>query len=239
MTTQNAEPENNDVNVTVVEESFAPEDTATSEETVVATPAQEAQIQETETQTVEEQVEEQSVRAFTDFIEEFRQTESFGPLLQDAQAEPFSSLNAGEEQDGNQFITGWENTPFAESAILEETPFAGGVLDAPASEELSASPESSGNAVQEISEPTQVAEGGQLPTLEEQQPPTSGAEPAVTPERPVSPLLRPASRNRLPRHGNLRQRDEMLVETVPTTGTVNPEASLVPSVEETSRTNSC
>jgi len=235
VTTQNAEPENNDVNVTVVEESFAPEDTATSEETVVATPAQEAQIQETETQTVEEQVEEQSVRAFTDFIEEFRQTESFGPLLQDAQAEPFSSLNAGEEQDGNQFITGWENTPFAESAILEETPFADGVLDAPASEELSASPESSGNAVQEISEPTQVAEDGQLPTLAEQQPPTSGAEPAVTTERPVSPLLRPASRNRLPRHGNLRQRDEMLVETVPTTGTVNPEASLVPSVEETAQ----
>ncbi|HKV01884.1 MAG TPA: hypothetical protein VJQ26_07155, partial [Ktedonobacteraceae bacterium] len=235
MTTQNAEPENNDVNVTVVEQSFASEDTATSEETEVATPAQEAQIQETETQTVEEQVEEESVRAFTDFIEEFRQTEGFGSLLQDSQTEPFSSLNAGEEQNGNQFITGWENTPFSESALLEGTPFADGVVDDPASAELSTSPESSGNAVQEISEPTQLAEDEQLPTLEEQQPSISEAEPAVTTERPVSPLLRPASRNRLSRHGNSRQREETVVEAVPTTGTVNPEASTVPSVEETAQ----
>src|SRR5258708_31842917 len=122
-----------------------------------------------------------------------------------------------------------------ESGGMEEMPFAGGVLDASASAELSVSPESSGNAVQEISDPTQLAEDGQLPTLAEQQPPTSEAEPAATTERPVSPLLRPASRNRLPRHGNSRQREETLVETVPTTGTVNPEASLVPSVEETAQ----
>ena len=115
MTTQNIEPENSDVNETVVQQSSASETPATPAlaETQVATPANEQfiQTQTMETQTSEKQVDEESVRPFTDYIEEFRQTEvRFGSLLEEPQVGPFSSLNSGEEQGGSQFTPGWANT---------------------------------------------------------------------------------------------------------------------------------
>ncbi len=120
MTTQNDVPENSDVNETVVQQPPASEIPVTSTEAEVVTPAQEQVAQ-----TLEEGIEEGAVRPFTDFIEEFSQTEvRFDSLLEESQAEPFASLLPAEEQGGSQPATGWANTPFGESTLLEGTPFA-------------------------------------------------------------------------------------------------------------------
>jgi uncharacterized LabA/DUF88 family protein len=223
VTTQN---ENSDVDVTVVEQSSASETPITSGDAEVATPAQEAQA--TETQVVEEQLEQEAIRPFADFIEEFRQTEvHFGSLLQDAQAEPFPSLIPGEEQGGSQFASGWENTPFGESTLLEGMPFAGERVDAAATQFV----ESTGVVVEAVPEPPVPAEP--LPTTKEQQPSTSETKVAATAERPVSPLLRPASRIRTPRHGHARQREEAAPQNENGVSTQLSAAPVLPPVEDT------
>ncbi len=206
MTTQNIEPENRDVNETVVQQSSASGNPATSAETEVATPAQE-QV----TQTFEVRVEEEEIRPFTDFIEEFRQTEvRFGSLLEEPRAEPFSSLVSDEEQRAGQFGTGWANTPFGESTLLEGTSFTVEDVAIHEGTQFFVPVESNGNVAQESSEPLVLTEGERFPA-EKQQPPATETEIEVaTPaERPVSPLLRPASRIRLPRHASFRHREEL------------------------------
>ncbi len=225
VTTQN---ENSDVNVTVVEQSSASETPITSGDAGVAPPAQEAQA--TETQVVEEQLEQEAVRPFTDFIEEFRQTEDhFGSLLQDAQAEPFPSSIPGEEQNGSQFASDWENTPFGESTLLEGMPFAGERADPAATQFV----EGTGVVVEAIPEPSVPAEP--LPTTkeEEEQPSTSETKAAATAERPVSPLLRPASRIRTPRHGHARQREEAAPQKENVASAQPSAAPVLPPVEDT------
>ena len=223
VTTQN---ENSDVNVTVVEQSSASETPITSGDAEVAPPAQEAQA--TETQVVEEQLEQETVRPFADFIEEFRQTEvHFGSLLQDVQAEPFPSLIPGEEQGGSQFASGWEHTPFGESTLLEGMPFAGERVDPAATQFV----EGTGVVVEAIPEPSVPAEP--LPTTKEQQPSTSETKAAATAERPVSPLLRPASRIRTPRHGHARQREEAAPQKENVASAQPSAAPVLPPVEDT------
>jgi uncharacterized LabA/DUF88 family protein len=223
VTTQN---ENSDVNVTVVEQSSASETPITSGEAEVSTPPQEAQA--IETQVVEEQLEQEAIRPFADFIEEFRQTEvHFGSLLQDAQAEPFPSLIPGEEQGGSQFASGWENTPFGESTLLEGMPFAGERVDPAATQFV----EGTGIVVEAIPEPSVPAEP--LPTMKEQQPSMSETKAAATAERPVSPLLRPASRIRTPRHGHARQREEAAPQKENVVSTQPSAAPVLPPVEDT------
>jgi uncharacterized LabA/DUF88 family protein len=120
VTTQNDVPENSDVNETVVQQPPASETPVTSTEAEVVTPAQEQVAQ-----TFEEGIEEGAVRPFTDFIEEFSQTEvRFDSLLEEPQADPFASLIPAEEQDVSQSATGWANTPFRESTLLEGAPIA-------------------------------------------------------------------------------------------------------------------
>jgi uncharacterized LabA/DUF88 family protein len=239
VTTQHIEPENSDVNETVVQQSSASETPATAAFTVteVATPASEQviQIPALETQTSEKQVDDESVRPFTDYIEEFRQTEvRFGSLLEEPQVEPFSSLVSGEEQGGNQFTPGWANTPFGESTLLEGVPFAGEQHDVPV--------ESNGNVAEKPSEPLASPETGQV-TMQEQASPAAEAEATSLTEHPVSPLLRPASRNRLPRHGNSRHREEPAGEertpqnlgaetTMPTPSSVEDASQTVGDSEE-------
>ncbi len=144
MTTQNTEPENSDVNETVVQQPPASETPATSTEAEVATPAQEQVAQ-----TIEERVEEGAVRPFTDFIEEFRQTEvRFDPLLEESQTEPFSSLIPAEEQGGSEPATSWANTPFGESTLLEGTPFAVESVETNASAQVSTPVESNSTLVE-------------------------------------------------------------------------------------------
>jgi uncharacterized LabA/DUF88 family protein len=241
VTTQHIEPENSDVNETVVQQSSASETPATAAltETEVATPASEQviHIPALETHTPEKQVDEESIRPFTDYIEEFRQTEvRFGPLLEEPQVEPFSSLVSGEEQGGNQFTPGWANTPFGESTLLEGVPFAGEDVETHAGEQHDVPVESNGNVAEKPSEPLASSGPGQVP-MQEQASPAAGAEATSLTERPVSPLLRPASRNRLPRHGNSRHREEPAgQERTPQNLGAETARPTPSSVEETSQT---
>ncbi len=207
MTTQNIEPENNDINETVVQQSSVSETPTTSADAEVATTANEqvTQTQETEIKTSDQQIEEEPLRSFTDYIEEFRQNEvQFGSLLEEPQAEPFPALIPIESQDGSEFTPGWANTPLGESTLLEGTPFTLENVEAHSSAQNVLPIDGSG-----------ATEPAQLQTLPEEQAPISEQElPAVevkaaSPvEHSASPLLRPSSRVRLPRNSSLRQHDE-------------------------------
>jgi uncharacterized LabA/DUF88 family protein len=235
VTTQNIEPENNDINETVVQQSSASETPTTSAEAEVAMPAneQDTQTQEIEIKTSEQQIEEEPLRSFTDYIEEFRQKEvHFGSLLEEPQAEPFSALIPGEDQGGSEFTPGWANTPFGESTLLEGAPFTIEDVTNQSSTQSVIPVGDNGNGAEEPAE-QQVLPEEQAP-IPEQVLPAAEAEAAPPIERPASPLLRPSSRVRLPRHGGLRQREES-VEVGQTqqngeTTTVTP-----PSVEDTSK----
>src|SRR6266516_4247726 len=180
----------------------------------MATPADEqvTQPQAIEAQAFEKAVEEEAIRPFTDFIEEFRQAEvRFGSLLEEPETQPFSSLMASEEQGESQFNTSWANTPFGESTLLEGTPFAVEGVDTYASTQFGVPVDSNGNVMEELTETLILPEGEQLTTKEEEHPAVEAeveTEIATPTERPVSPLLRPSSRIRLPRHGSLRHREE-------------------------------
>ena len=127
MTTQNTESENSDFNETVVQQQPASETPATSASSEVTTPAteQDTQINEIQLETSEKQIEEEPVRSFTDYIEEFRQNEvQSGSLLEEPQFEPFSGLIPGEDPGKNDFALDWTNSPLSDSILLEGTPIA-------------------------------------------------------------------------------------------------------------------
>ncbi len=207
MTTQNIEPENSDINETVVQQSSVSETPTTSADAEVAMPANEqvTQTQETEIKTSDQQIDEEPLRSFTDYIEEFRQKEvQFGSLLEEPQVEPFSALIPAEAQGGSEFTPGWENTPFGESTLLEGTPFAVEDVEDHSSAQNVLPVESYG-----------ATESAQLQVLPEEQAPVPeqvlpAAEiKATSPaELSASPFLRSSSRVRLPRNSGLRQRDE-------------------------------
>jgi len=111
------------------------------------------------------------VRPFTDFIEEFRQTEgSHGSLQQEPAAETFSSFPPTAEPGTNEPISPGE--PLI-------------------------------NTIENATGSSPLEEEQQVPAQEREQ----EQAPATHKERPVSPLLRPATRVRLPRHGSGRQRE--------------------------------
>jgi uncharacterized LabA/DUF88 family protein len=226
VTTENNQPENNDVQVSVAEQTHASETPATPSSSEVATSPEENVI-ETQTdlpetahleqqegndpvlnggtqdpeyhpgpidtafpesvnesapvtpaaQIIAEEMltfaypdqgalkDEDVVRPFTDFIEEFRQTEvGFDSMLQEQTAEAFSSFSPVVEQG-----TG---LPVPPSAAITGT-----------------------------DEAAAMQEESQVPAEEEK--------PATSKERPVSPLLRPATRGRMPRHGGGRHREDV------------------------------
>ncbi len=99
MTKQNTESENSDLNETVVQQPSTSETPIASAEAEFAMPAneQDTQTQEIQLKASEKQIEEEPVRSFTDYIEEFRQKEvQFGSLLEAPQEEPFSALTPGD-----------------------------------------------------------------------------------------------------------------------------------------------
>jgi uncharacterized LabA/DUF88 family protein len=121
------------------------------------------------------------VRPFTDFIEEFRQTEvRLNTFLQESETAPFVSF----AEDGN----------VVEPVASELTQIV--------------------DLVAEIQPQEQLAEIGteneqELLRINEEIRPGL-TQPSLSSERPVSPLLRPATRIRLPRHG--RHRIEELIQ---------------------------
>ena len=147
-------------------------------------------------------VEEEEVRPFTDFIEEFRQAEArFNSSLEAYQAEPLSLPTSSAE-----------DVPIGTAA---DTATGEGTIVEASQEEV------------QVSTPTpeQVEEGEtQLPG----ESPARQSDAARPAGRPVSPLLQPASR--LPRHGSGRHREESSKERitrreVETSGEVLSEAS--------------
>src|SRR5256714_2049937 len=200
VTTQPTQPENNDTQVSVVEESSASQSDslqgtngATSDETELAPPTQETEAPPLQTPeaytpdiaipeiTVETAVSEtvmpeESLRSFSSYIEEFRQAEERlgGPAqeFQQPLAEPFSALTS-----------------------VENSANVGSINQAPTAEEQTE------EGVKE-----EGAEGAinRAPTQQEEAESIAPAKPA---ERPVSPLLRPPTRIRMPRHGGGRQRE--------------------------------
>ena len=112
---------------------------------------------------------DETVRPFTDFIEEFRQTEErFSALLKN-QGISFTTFAAGSET-------------IQESATVLET------------------------AAEDHASPSDVEQKEQAPETQDETSTAASEETrSTTPaERPVSPLLRPATRMRLPRHGRHR-----------------------------------
>ncbi|HEY0755391.1 MAG TPA: NYN domain-containing protein [Ktedonobacteraceae bacterium] len=125
---------------------------------------------------------EEAVRPFTDFIEEFRQNEAqFGSLLNEPDS-AFATFVA----DGASLHA---PTAFVE-IVLDDL---GPAIEVPSSDAGVPAPESATSSEVASVPSSQVEET--LPGL---------AQPRLSPERPVSPLLRPATRPRLPRHGRHR-----------------------------------
>ena len=233
MTTQNIESENNDINETVVQQPSVSEAPTTSAEAEVATPANEqvTQTQETELKQSDQQIEEEPLRSFTDYIEEFRQKEvQFGSLLEEPQAEPFSALLPDDAQGGSEFTPGWANTPLGESTLLEGTPFAVENVEVHSSAHNVLSAENNGPTEPEQ---LQVLPEEQAP-ISEQGLPAAEVKAASPVERSASPLLRPSSRVRLPRNSSSRQHDESVGEGE-TQQNVETEIVTSPSAVDTNK----
>jgi uncharacterized LabA/DUF88 family protein len=128
----------------------------------------------------------EEVRPFTSFIEEFRLAEE--ARMQGSQSEAFSLLTGALAIRDNIEQPVTLDTGEAIGAIVETT----GTVDA------------AGDVL-----PEATLHDEQDETITPTQEPMTQTPPAPTPvERPVSPLLRPATRLRLPRHGLHRQHDE-------------------------------
>jgi uncharacterized LabA/DUF88 family protein len=160
----------------------------------------------------EQQSLEEAVRPFTDFIEEFRQTEAqFGSLLSEPESS-FTAFVAGSESI-HEPVVFLETAPEDLVQVLDSVSLH---LDAPAEQTTTGDEASSASFNQ--SEET----------------PSGLTQPRLSPERPVSPLLRPATRPRVPRHGRHRidelihpaeLRGDVLKAPVPTPEPVEEPAS--------------
>jgi uncharacterized LabA/DUF88 family protein len=131
----------------------------------------------------------EEVRPFTQFIEEFRlaEAERLQSALRESQVEAFALLNSVETISPEESST-------AKSATLpngEDTEITGGT--------------------------SMHAEAQQPINTESKDTPTTEQKTTINPaNRPVSPLLRPATRLRVPRHGLVRhQREELRSDEVP------------------------
>ncbi len=139
----------------------------------------------------------EEVRSFTDFIEEFRQAEEarLSIARQEGQAETF------------QLLPPEANAPGIESPDTANEPLPFGAFP------VDLAPEAVILAVE-----TPLESSPDLPTAVQEEMASASEEPTAPttiPERAVSPLLRPATRLRLPRHGvNRHSRDEVKDRTI-------------------------
>ncbi|HET8851280.1 MAG TPA: NYN domain-containing protein [Ktedonobacteraceae bacterium] len=139
-------------------------------------------------------VEADVTRPFTDFIEEFRQAEEarLNSSLRESTEEPFSVEEPGRQE----IINPWENTSFVSQPSSVEA-------DEHNQEEVA------GQAEEQTPHDTPTSTPVETPHPAD----AINRVPTTEPSRPVSPLLRPASRVRLPRHSSAagRQREELPV----------------------------
>ncbi|GAC1384540.1 MAG: hypothetical protein NVSMB33_13050 [Ktedonobacteraceae bacterium] len=141
---------------------------------------------------------QEEVRPFTDFIEEFRQAEyRFGSSLQAYQAESFSPL-ASTDVEAQQIAPADADSTSTSPSIASQAA-----------------------AINEPGEPFTLEQPVESQTLAaDASTPSQASIPSI---RPVSPLLRPASRLRLPRHGTGRHREEPPTEKVISSETARQE----------------
>ncbi len=169
------------------------------------------------------------VRSFADYIEEFRQTEArYSASLQESEETlslltPFSSDVDTVYQAPAQSDTPIASAPKIGEVPPTEAPFVEGMVEMTAA---SASPDEeqvtvASTPVQATAETTET-ETPTVPTSAQPVAPSPSQSPV---ERPVSPLLRPATRLRIPRHGTMRQREEDLTPATPPVPPVVPEVS--------------
>ncbi len=140
---------------------------------------------------------EDEVRPFTAFIEEFQQSEGYPAVSQpELPAETFAALIS-------------EGAPTSETGL--DIPASG--FDASWSRKVAEKPET-GNVPEAVAPVLPVELATASATEIEEMPSTAPAEAAKaqvpTGERPVSPLLRPASRIRMPRHGTRHRGQEAI-----------------------------
>jgi uncharacterized LabA/DUF88 family protein len=225
VTTQNTEPENNDVNGTVVQQTPASETPLTSVEAEFVMPAneQDTQTGEIQLEASEKQIEEEPVRSFTDYIEEFRQTEvQFSSLQEELQVEPFSALIPGEDSGTNEFAPAWTATSLGDSVLLEETPIAVEDVTSHSNIQIDFPVGGNGNGAEE--------------PLELQEQSAAGAEPAIPAVDQASPPVRHSSRGRYSRQASTQHPEEPVVDGQ-AQQEQNSETAILPtpSVEDTSK----
>ncbi len=174
------------------------------------------------------------VRSFADYIEEFRQTEARHNASLQGSQETFSLLTTlSTDVDTLYQAPAQSDTPIAPSPETEadEVP----AMESPSVEEkVEMAPASIippeeqatevSTPVQAVDETAETQPAAALTSAQPVAPPTP--QPAV--ERPVSPLLRPATRLRLPRHGSLRQREEESTAATSQPSSVAPEVPPTP-----------
>ncbi len=196
MTTQNTEPEKIDTNETV-EQQPASETPIASPEVEAAIPAnvQSTQTDELQSNTSEAQIEEEPLRSFAEYIEEFRQQEvQYGSLVEELPTEPSSSLMSDEDPGRNEFASSWTNTSLEDSILLDE-------ISIPVEEVESHS---------DIEIALPVGENGTV----EQEPAELQVQPEADPtvEFQPSPLVSPSSRARSSHQAGMRHHEEPVVE---------------------------
>ena len=147
-------------------------------------------------------IEESIARSFTDYIEEFRQTEEahFSSSQLESTAGPDSSPIDVVDAGAAEIVSPWEIAPITnEPRGGKSSKKTGDTIESPVPQEEQ---QTSSIEQEVVNAPAGAAEN--VPG--EQNPPETVPAPPET--RPVSPLLRPASRPRMPRHASARQREE-------------------------------
>jgi uncharacterized LabA/DUF88 family protein len=163
---------------------------------------------------------EEEVRPFTDFIEEFRQAEArFNASLQAYQGESLSLLTPTAED-----VTSGTpaDTATGESIVNDGEAQFIAPAEVPASQEEEQVP----SAMSEQVEEGEIRLPGESPAIQ--------TDAATAAAHPVSPLLRPASRLRLPHHRGGRQREEPAEESIARAEAETPtqEPKVEPAVTE-------
>jgi uncharacterized LabA/DUF88 family protein len=224
VTIQNTEPENSDVNELVAQQSSDSETpiASTEIENVVPAKQQDAQAETTSMNPTEVQMQEESVRSFADYIEEFRQKEGqSSSLMESSQGEPFPALIPGEGYGTSGFTSDQVETFQGDSILPEAAPAQ--VEGAELQEDL------------KIVEPVSENGNGVAKQADVKVTPESEAKDEALNAPEISPPLRSSSRARSSRQASMRHHNTSESEEQPRQDQKSDTSPAAPSIaEETS-----
>ncbi len=183
---------------------------------------------------------EEAVRPFTDFIEEFHQAQAEAEAQ--AEAHLTASLQGSQTQGFAEFATPETDVTAVDQPIsLEEA-----LPPVDFGEGSAFVPSSDGATTVNVANVNSQSLAEAATTEENQRAAAVAEEVTQRPERPVSPLLRPALRPRPARHGVTRHRDEpaasapttteLLTTTAESTATTQPTQEVSPASEQPKET---